>query len=133
MVLNFIVSFIIGFIVAIIFSLEKVKYKFLRISLNILLKLNERKKNKLLNKALFSKDIKERFKAIEELTKSKPLLMHKKLLYSSVKLLIVYFIIISAILLAIWYIVNSIFHNSIGYFLGWLIGFITMIIKNKFF
>ncbi len=131
--LNFIISLILGFIIAIIFSLERVRSKFISISLNILLKFNERKRNKLLKKALFSKNLKEKTKAIEELTKTKFLPIQKKLYYNAIKLLLVYFIIVSAIILVIGYIITSIFNSPIGYILGWFIGFITMIIKNKFF
>jgi len=130
---NFIISFIIGFIIAIIFSLEQVRLKFTNISIRILLKLNERKKNKLLNKALFSKSLKERIKAIKELRKNKKVPLHKRLMYNVIKLLLIYVIIISAILLTIGYIVNLIFHNSLGYILGWFMGFIAMFIKNRFF
>jgi len=129
--LNFIISFIIGFIVAIIFSLEKVRLKFIKISLNILLKLNKRKKDKLLKKVLFSKNLKEKVKAAEELTKTESLLNYKKLAYNAIKLIAIYAIITLAILLAIWYIISSIFKSTFGYILGWFIGFIIMIIKNK--
>jgi len=131
--LNFVISFIIGFIIAIIFSLEKVRLKFINISLKIFLKFDERKRNKLIQKALFSKNPEERTKAIKELNKMNTLLNHKKLVNNAIKLLVIYIIITSAILFIIGSIVNVIFNSPVSYILGWFIGFIVMLIKNKFF
>ena len=131
--LNFIISLIIGFIVAIIFSLKRVKIKLISISLYILLKFNEKKRNKLIKKAIFSTDLKEKTKAIDELIKMKSTLLHRKLIRDSIKFLAIYAIITLIILLTIGYIINSIFKSPFSYISGWFIGFIVMIIKNKFF